>query len=126
MLLVCKHQPLTDIESHLLALGPCWVISAPSKLEQCSVRMAAGLLMAKRRADCAALIDQLVNLYLNSRVIVAPSLKQHDRQLVHILLQQCALLQYDVLHFVVVSNARDYLQFLKKLLKLYMQQCCGV
>ena len=38
---------LTDIESHLLALGPCCVISAPSKFEQCSVRIAAGLLMAK-------------------------------------------------------------------------------
>ena len=35
------------MESHLLELGPCCVIIAPSKLEQCMVRMAEGLLMAK-------------------------------------------------------------------------------
>lgn len=34
------------MDSHLLELGPCCTMSAPSKLEQCSERIAAGLLMA--------------------------------------------------------------------------------
>ena len=37
---------LTEMDSHLLELGPCCTIKAPSKLEQCSVRMAEGLLIA--------------------------------------------------------------------------------
>ena len=41
-----SQEGLTEMDSHVLELGPCCTIKAPSKLEQCNVRMAEGLLIA--------------------------------------------------------------------------------